>query len=73
VLVYLVISCVLTAAWALGGGGFFWPMYLMAVWGAGVIVNGYLAYRPRAKGKGMEVRKHPGAVPQHTAPPAPGR
>lgn len=43
-LVYLVISSVLIAAWALSGGGFFWPVYLMTVWGVGLLVNAYMAY-----------------------------
>ena len=46
--VYAVINSVLIAAWALGGGGFFWPVFLMTVWGVGVLVNGYLAYRPHS-------------------------
>ena len=45
-LVYLVINAVLVAAWWLGGGGFCWPVFLMTVWGAGVLVNAYLAYHP---------------------------
>jgi hypothetical protein len=46
VVVYVVINAVLVAAWALGGGGFFWPVFLMSVWGVGVLVNAYQAYRP---------------------------
>lgn len=48
VLVYVVVNAVLVTAWALGGGGFFWPVYLMTAWGVGVLVNAYLAYRPRS-------------------------
>lgn len=47
-LVYAVINSVLITAWALTGGGFFWPVFLMTVWGVGVLVNGYLAYRPHS-------------------------
>lgn len=57
VLVYLVINTVLVAAWWLGGGGFFWPVFLITVWGAGVLVNAYLAYRPQP-GEGAQ---EPGA------------
>jgi hypothetical protein len=46
VLVYLVVSAVLTVTWWFGGGGFFWPVFLMAAWGVGVLINGYLVYRP---------------------------
>ena len=45
--VYVAINTVLVAAWALGGGGFFWPVFLMTAWGVGVLVNGYMAFRPR--------------------------
>lgn len=47
-LVYVVVNAVLVASWALGGGGFFWPVFLMATWGIGVLVNAYLAYRPQS-------------------------
>lgn len=46
VAVYVAINTVLTANWALGGRGFFWPVFLMTVWGAGVLVNAYIAYGP---------------------------
>ncbi len=49
VLVYLVINSVLVATWALSGSGFFWPVYLMIVWGVGVLVNVYLAYGPSSR------------------------
>ena len=38
---------VVVGAWGVGGGGFFWPVFLMTAWGVGVLVNGYMAFRPR--------------------------
>jgi hypothetical protein len=56
VLVYLVINSVLVAGWGLSGGGFFWPVYLMTVWGVGVLVNVHLAYGPSSRRETGSVR-----------------
>jgi hypothetical protein len=47
VLIYLIVNSVLTVTWILGGGGFFFPVFRMTAWGAGVVVNAYQAYGPR--------------------------
>lgn len=52
VAIYVIINSLLTAGWAMGGGGFFWPIYLMTAWGLGVVVNGFLVFGGRLGGDG---------------------
>jgi hypothetical protein len=52
VAIYVIVNSLLTAGWAMGGGGFFWPIYLMTAWGLGVVVNGFLAFGRRPGGDG---------------------
>ena len=51
VLVYVAFSAMLIGLWAAGGGGFFWPVFVMTVWGLGVLLHAYLAFRPRERGE----------------------
>lgn len=49
--VYLAVNAMLVAIWAFTNagrpfpGGFFWPIFVIAGWGIGVLINGYVAYR----------------------------
>ncbi len=43
--VYLTVNAMLVVIWAFTGAHFFWPIFVMAFWGIGVVINGYTAYR----------------------------
>lgn len=38
---YLVINACFVVMWAISGVGYFWPIFVMLGWGAGVVVHGY--------------------------------
>ena len=42
--VYLVVNATLLVVWAFTGAGFFWPIFVIAFWGIGLVMNGYAAY-----------------------------
>jgi uncharacterized ion transporter superfamily protein YfcC len=41
---FLVINAMLVVIWALSGGGYFWPIWVMAFWGLGVAMHGWNVY-----------------------------
>jgi hypothetical protein len=45
VAVYLLVNAALVTTWAItNAGGFFWPVFPIAFWGIGVVMNGWDAY-----------------------------
>ncbi len=44
VVVYVVVNLFLIGIWALGDGGFFWPIFVILGWGVGLLINGWDAY-----------------------------
>jgi fatty acid desaturase len=36
---YVVVNLFLVLVWALGGGGYFWPGWVMAAWGVGLVLG----------------------------------
>jgi hypothetical protein len=46
-LAYLLVNAMLVAIWAIGGRGFFWPGFVLAGWGIGLVFQGYDAYGRR--------------------------
>lgn len=44
---YVAINGLLVAIWALGGGGYFWPIWVMAFWGFGLAMHGWTVYGRR--------------------------
>ena len=42
---YAVVNLFLVGVWALGGGGYFWPAWVMAGWGIGLVSHGWQVYR----------------------------
>lgn len=36
---YIVVNGFLVAVWAMTGGGYFWPIWLIAAWGAGMVLG----------------------------------
>jgi hypothetical protein len=48
-LVYVLVNAFVVVIWAVAGGhGFFWPVFLIAGWGIGVVMNAWDVYwRPQ--------------------------
>jgi hypothetical protein len=45
VAVYLLVNAALVVTWAMtSSGGFFWPVFFIAFWGIGVVMNAWDAY-----------------------------
>jgi len=43
-LVYILVNAFLVGIWAATGSGFFWPVFPLAGWGIGVVMNAWDAY-----------------------------
>lgn len=44
---YLVFTAVLIVIWAVSGSGYFWPIWLIGLWGMGVVMHAYAVYIAR--------------------------
>ena len=44
VVAYVVINASLIAVWALTGAGYFWPVWVLAGWGAGLVLHAWEAF-----------------------------
>ena len=44
---YVAVNALLVAIWALGGGGFFWPIWVMVFWGFGLAMHAWTVYGRR--------------------------
>ncbi|HVM66530.1 MAG TPA: 2TM domain-containing protein [Acidimicrobiales bacterium] len=44
---YVVVNAFLVAVWALTGGGYFWPAWIMGAWGAGLVLHAWDVYLRR--------------------------
>jgi hypothetical protein len=42
---YVVVNLFLIGVWAVSGGGYFWPGWVMAGWGIGLVLHGWQTYR----------------------------
>jgi len=47
VVVYVVVNAFLVAIWWLSGQGYFWPAWVMAGWGIGLVLNVWDVYGRR--------------------------
>ena len=45
VVTYVVVNLFLVGVWAISGGGYFWPGWVMAGWGIGLVLHGWQTYR----------------------------
>lgn len=43
-LIYVTVNAFLVVIWAMTGAPFFWPVFVMAGWGIGIVANAYDAY-----------------------------
>jgi len=48
VVVFVVVNAFLIAAWAATGAGYFWPAWVLAAWGVGLVLHAWetFAHRP---------------------------
>jgi len=42
--VYVITNTMLIAVWALDGGGYFWPIWVLLSWGLGLVYNAWSTY-----------------------------
>ena len=64
-LVYALVNSSIVAIWALtSDGGFFWPIFLIAAWGIGVIMNAWDVYRGDESGEG-QIRREMDRLQRH--------
>jgi hypothetical protein len=42
---YVVVNLFLIGVWAVSGGGYFWPGWILAGWGIGLVLHGWQTYR----------------------------
>jgi hypothetical protein len=42
---YVVVNAMLVLIWAITGVGYFWPIWVIGLWGVGVVLHGYAVYR----------------------------
>lgn len=39
--IYLIVNAALFAAWAMSGGGYYWPMWVAFGWGIGILFHAF--------------------------------
>ncbi len=44
VVAYIVVNGFLVAVWAITGGGYFWPIWVIAAWGVGLVLHGWTVF-----------------------------
>jgi hypothetical protein len=44
---YLIVNSLLVVIWAVSGGGYFWPIWVIAGWGVGLALNAWTVYFER--------------------------
>ena len=47
VVAYVVVNTFLVLAWAFTGGGYFWPVWILGPWGAGLVLHAWDTYLRR--------------------------
>lgn len=41
---YVIVNAMLVGVWALSGAGYFWPIWIIAPWGVGLVLNAWTVY-----------------------------
>jgi uncharacterized ion transporter superfamily protein YfcC len=44
---YLVVNTMLVVIWAISGAGYFWPVWPILGWGAGLVIHAWITYGQR--------------------------
>jgi len=47
ILTYVVVNAAFVAIWVLSGGGYFWPIWIIACWGVGLVLHVWETYGRR--------------------------
>ena len=64
-LIYLMVNGFLVAIWATtDAGGFFWPMFPIVLWGIGLVMNAWDAFRDDQFGEDA-IRREMGRIERH--------
>jgi hypothetical protein len=45
-LAYVLVNAFIVVIWAMTGSGFFWPIFLIILWGIGLVFHAWDVYRP---------------------------
>jgi hypothetical protein len=54
---YVVVNLFLVGVWAVSGGGYFWPGWVMAGWGIGLVLHGWQTYRGERRITEEDIRR----------------
>ena len=60
VVIYLVVNVFLVGVWALTGSGYFWPGWVIAGWGIGLVLHGLQVYRGEKPISDEEIQREMG-------------
>ncbi len=60
VVAYVVINAFLVALWAVLGAGYFWPGWVIAGWGIGLVLHGWQIYRGEKPISEEDIRREMG-------------
>lgn len=60
VVIYLVVNVFLVGVWALTGSGYFWPGWVIAGWGIGLVLHGLRLYRGERPISDEEIQREMG-------------
>jgi hypothetical protein len=41
---YVIVNAMFVVIWAVTGGGYFWPIWIIAAWGVGLALNAWTVY-----------------------------
>ena len=58
--IYLVVNVFLVRVWALTSGGYFWPGWVIAGWGIGLVLHGLQVYRGEKPISDEEIQREMG-------------
>jgi hypothetical protein len=47
VVVYVIVNAALIFVWAFTGAGYFWPAWILGLWGVGLVLHGWEAFMRR--------------------------
>lgn len=61
IVAFIVVNAALVAIWATSGGGYFWPAWVIGLWGVGLVLHAWDAFirRPISEADvDAEMRRH---------------